>query len=129
VAALYMLYHFADSLLPMREAARVLRPGGTFVCCAPSRFNYPELAAHMPPEPLETFDAENGPEQVAAIFADVRVEPWDMHLFRLPDAEAVWMHLVARMIEPSVAEAVARKVRTPLWVRARGAVIWARKRT
>jgi SAM-dependent methyltransferase len=35
VAALYTLYHYADPLVPIREARRVLRPGGLFAACAP----------------------------------------------------------------------------------------------
>ncbi len=128
VAGLYMLYHFDDPLTPMREAARVMRAGGVFVTCAPSHDNYPEFGGVLPEEPPSTFDAENGEELVARVFDDVRVERWDMFLYRLVDEEAAWTYLVARMVNPGDAREAARACRYPLWVRARGAVFWARKR-
>ena len=60
VAALYMLYHLEDPRLALAECLRVLRPGGLFAACAPSRFNDPELADVLPPSEPATFDAENG---------------------------------------------------------------------
>jgi hypothetical protein len=39
----------------------------------------------------------------------------------------VWGHLVSRQHDPEEAAEAARQVRTPLWVRARGAIFWARK--
>jgi SAM-dependent methyltransferase len=66
------------------ESCRVLRPGGLFVACAPSRHNDPELAAILCPAPAPqtaaTFDAENGPEMARAYFAEVEVERWDAPL-------------------------------------------------
>jgi SAM-dependent methyltransferase len=127
VAALYMLYHFVDPRVPLREAHRVLKRGGTFVTCAPSRFNHPELLPFLPPEPLATFDAENAGELVAQVFEDVREEPWDMQLFRFTEPESVRTFLLARQYEPAAAEEASRSVRFPLWVRARGTVVWAKK--
>ncbi len=125
VAALYMLYHFDSPTVPMREALRVLKPGGLFVCCAPSRHNWPELVPFLPPQPIDPFDSENGPAQIEAVFGNVRTEPWDMRVYRLPDEDAVWTHLVARQVPDEDARTAARQVKTPLWVRAKGAVMWA----
>jgi ubiquinone/menaquinone biosynthesis C-methylase UbiE len=129
VAALYMLYHFEDPVQALHEASRVLRPGGVFVTCAPSRFNHPELLDFLPPQPLDTFDAECGPELVGTVFTDVVVEPWDMLLYRLTSHESVWNYLVARQTDPDEARQAADQASLPLWVRSKGAVIWGRKAT
>jgi hypothetical protein len=51
-----------------------------------------------------------------------------MPLYRLPDAQSVWTYLVSRMTDPEVAQDVARRVETPLWLTKRGATVWGRKR-
>jgi SAM-dependent methyltransferase len=82
VAALYTLYHYDDPLEPIREARRVLRPGGLFAACAPNRDSDPELARAVPgwgaPSP---FDGEDAESIVASVFSapgdTVKAERWD----------------------------------------------------
>jgi SAM-dependent methyltransferase len=60
VAALYTLYHYADPRVPIREARRVLRPGGLLATCAPNRDSNPELATVLPRWGAHsTFDGED----------------------------------------------------------------------
>lgn len=127
VAALYMLYHLSDPRQAMAESYRLLRPGGLFVACAPSRYNDPELAPALPPEPPSTFDAENGPEMVGNFFQQLEVERWDAPLVHLPDDEALALYLRGRGIpRPEIEQALAR-ISTPLILTKRGALIFGRK--
>jgi SAM-dependent methyltransferase len=52
VALLYTLYHYADPLIPIREARRVLKPGGLLAACAANRDTHPELACLRDEKPL-----------------------------------------------------------------------------
>ena len=127
VVALYMLYHLPDPSEAVAESFRLLRPGGLFVACAPSRTNDPELAAVLGPPAPETFDAENGPEIVNRFFQQVDVERWDAPLVHLPDREALSLYLRGRQLTQAVVASAMAQISVPLTLTKRGAVIYGRK--
>lgn len=129
-AALYMLYHFGDPALAVAEAHRVLAPGGLFAACAPSRFDDPELAPFLKDRAPDTFDSDMAPELIGRFFEIVRIDRWDMPIYRIPDAHALWNHVVATSLIPDAEEArrVAGELEYPLWLTKRGATVWGRKR-
>jgi hypothetical protein len=57
------------------------------------------------------------------VFARVRVEQWDAALMTLPDAAAARDYLVARFVPKDRAAAAAARLRTPLAVTKRGALL------
>src|SRR6202167_1575597 len=92
VAALFTLYHYDDPRVPIREARRVLRPGGLFAACSANRDSTPELAHVLPSWGApSTFDAEDSPAIVASVFAApgdlVEVVQWDGPMHTLTDVD------------------------------------------
>lgn len=129
VAALWMLYHVAEPNLVLQEAARVLRPGGSFVACAPSRYNDPEFKAVLPEwGSRSTFDAEDAAKVIGQLFDVVDVERWDAPLVSLRDAAAVEKFLRGRGLSPEAAAETVPAFEPPMTVTKRGALVWARVR-
>jgi SAM-dependent methyltransferase len=120
VAALWMLYHFAEPTLVIAEAHRILRPGGVFVACTSARDDAPEL---LPPANATSFDAEDAPAIVASVFGTVEVEPWDDQLVELRDSAELHRYLIQHLADPNLADGVE----VPLRLTKRGCLVWARK--
>lgn len=126
VAGLYVLYHLEQPEQALREAHRVLRPGGVFVAATPSRENDPEFASYVPTRST-TFDAEEAPGLVGNFFVDIEVERWGGPFLTLPDRDAVMEYLFGRGVDRADCLRIAKSVDVPMRVTKRGCLIWARK--
>lgn len=121
VAHLWCLYHLADPVVAIAEAARVLAPGGRYFTCCAARTNDPEIMPEgYPPSP---FDAEEAAEVVATVFEQVEVERWDGMFFSLQTREEVRAYCRHNYIPTERAE----HVDVPLWLTKRGVLVRAAK--
>jgi SAM-dependent methyltransferase len=120
-AHLWCLYHLADPVAAITEAARVLVPGGGYFACCAARTNDPEIV----PEgyPPSSFDADEATDVVAAVFDQVEVKRWDGRFFPLRTREEVRAYCRHNYISAERAE----HVDVPLWLTKRGVLIRARK--
>jgi SAM-dependent methyltransferase len=126
--ALWCLYHVEGPVDAIREAYRVLRPGGLFVTCAPSMHNDPEMA-HLFAEPTPSaFDSEFAPDMVSEVFGEVEVDRWNMPAATLPDAEAVTLYLRGGRMSDETAVETAKTIEVPVTLTKRGCLVWAYKR-
>ena len=144
VAALYTLYHYADPRRPIREARRVLRPGGLFAACAPNRDSTPELAQVIPGWGTGgTFDGEDAEAIVASVFSvpgdtgssgspgssgdTVETDRWDGPLVTLGSAADAAAFLRVHRLDEQAAADVAAGLDLPMTLTMRGCVVYATK--
>ncbi|QWF78313.1 class I SAM-dependent methyltransferase [Amycolatopsis sp. CA-230715] len=121
VTHLWCLYHVTEPRRAVAEAARVLRPGGTYYACTSSRRNDPEL---MPEGyPATTFDAEDAAEIVGTAFADVSVEHWNRAFFPIETREELRAYCRHHYVPADRAE----RPDLPLWLTKRGCLVRAVK--
>jgi SAM-dependent methyltransferase len=132
VAALYTLYHYEDPRQPVRQARRVLRPGGVFAACAPNRDSTPELAHVIPGWGTgTTFDGEDAEAIVTSVFSapgdTVETDPWDGPLVTLGSAADAAAFLRVHRLGDEAAADVAATLDLPMTLTMRGCVVYATK--
>ena len=132
VAALYTLYHYDDPLEPIREARRVLRPGGLFAACTPNRDSDPELARAVPGwGAASPFDGEDAELIVASVFAapgdTVRAERWDGLRLTLSSVPEVTARLRVYGLSEAAAADIAATLNLPVTLTKRGCIVYATK--
>ena len=132
VAALYTLYHYEDPRVPIREARRILRPGGLFAACAPNSDTTPELAAVLPDwGSSSTFDGEDAAAKVQAVFAApgdrVSEDRWDGFQLQLTNAADATAFLRVHGLPEQDARAAAESLPLPMALTMRGSVVYATK--
>jgi hypothetical protein len=74
-------------LVAIREAKRVLRPGGHYYASTKARKSDPEIMFEG--YPRSSFDAEEAVEIVASVFEKVEPQQWDGRYFSIETREEV----------------------------------------
>ena len=127
-AALWVLYHLVSPQSALAEYPAVPAPGRAGGGLRPEPVQRPrtQLGPSSIGQPL-SFDAENGPVQVATVFGDVEVEAWDEPMVSLSGPADVALFLRGRGLSEGHARSAAERFEAPLTVTKRGMLAWARK--
>lgn len=117
---LWCLDHLDSPLPAIREAKRVLRPGGRYIACTSARTSDPELV----PEgyPCTTFDAEDAPAIVSTVFDEVLPEYRDGRFAPLATRDEVRAYCRHNFIPAERSETAP----VPLWLTKRRVLVRAR---
>ncbi len=86
-ASLYTLYFFEEPSQVAAEAFRVLRPGGLFAVCSPSRYSDPEVAHFAPRDDVDAFASEDIEELLSERFVDVEINEWDFPFLEIRERQ------------------------------------------
>lgn len=118
VTQLWCLYHLADPVTAIAEAARVLAPGGCYHACTAARGSDPELVPAG--YPATTFDAEEAAMLVGQVFDEVEARPWELSVTLADRAE-----IRAYCRHHGIAADRAERVPAPLRLTKRGVLVSA----
>lgn len=125
VSAVNCLYFLGDPVDGVREAQRLLAPGGLFLASTPSRYHDSEIKDFIPDwGERSPFDAEEARDIVGLVFDHVEVHWWEVPAYILRSPEQVIDYFTMfRYPDP---DGALRSLRLPLTITKSGVNVWAR---